>query len=177
MDVYRRRVVDDELDELLAGLSAVSIEGPKAVGKTETAMQRAQSVFRLDDEPTLQIASAAPQRLIEGPTPILIDEWQRFPASWDIIRHAVDEAPSVSHLRTRAGEQEIDLIVERCDGRVVALEVKLSATVSDHDTRHLHWLKDRIGDDLLDAAVVTTGSEAYRRPDGIGVIPAALLAA
>jgi ribosomal protein L14 len=31
------------------------------------------------------------------------------------------------------------------------------------------------GGDLIDAIVVTTGSEAYRRTDGIGVVPAALL--
>jgi hypothetical protein len=31
------------------------------------------------------------------------------------------------------------------------------------------------GADLLDAVVVTTGAEAYRRPDGIAVVPAALL--
>jgi len=29
---YIRRVIDDELDELLTGLPAVTIEGPKAVG-------------------------------------------------------------------------------------------------------------------------------------------------
>ena len=81
----------------------------------------------------------------------------------------------VSHLRTRAGEREVDLIVERADGRVVALEVKLSALIDDHDVRHLHWLAQRIGPNLLDAAVITTGSESYRRRDGIGVIPAALL--
>ncbi|MGF1664123.1 MAG: hypothetical protein ACFCVG_16945 [Kineosporiaceae bacterium] len=41
--------------------------------------------------------------------------------------------------------------------------------------RHLTWSGDRIGDDLLDAAVVTTGPYAYRRPDGTAVVPAALL--
>ena len=81
----------------------------------------------------------------------------------------------IRHLRTRGGEHEIDLIVERGDGRVLALEVKLSRTVRDDDLRHLRWLADSIGPDMLDAAVVTTGTEAYRRPDGIGVIPAALL--
>lgn len=81
----------------------------------------------------------------------------------------------VAHLRTRGGEHEIDLIVERADGRVVAFEIKLSSTVHEHDLRHLEWLRDRIGPDLLDAAVITTGTEAYRRADGIGVIPAALL--
>ena len=81
----------------------------------------------------------------------------------------------VGHLRTHSGEHEIDLIIERPDGRVVALEIKLAANISDHDTRHLHWLQDRIGSDLLDAAIITTGTDAYRRSDGIAIIPAALL--
>lgn len=45
----------------------------------------------------------------------------------------------------------------------------------DHDIRHLHWLAQRIGSDLLDAVVITTGPYAYRRPDQIAVVPAALL--
>jgi len=81
----------------------------------------------------------------------------------------------VGHLRTHRGDREIDLVVEHGDGRVVAIEVKLTATPRDDDVNHLVWLKDRIGDDLLDAVVVTTGREAYRRPDGIAVVPAALL--
>ena len=56
----------------------------------------------------------------------------------------------------------------RDDGKVVAVEVKLSATVGDRDIAHLRWLADRLGVDLLDAVVVNTGPNAYRRPDGIG---------
>lgn len=82
---------------------------------------------------------------------------------------------SVKHLRTAAGQHEIDLIIERADGRVVAIEVKLTRDVSDRDTRHLRWLAEQIGDELIDAVLVTTGSDAYRRKDGIAVIPAALL--
>lgn len=37
------------------------------------------------------------------------------------------------------------------------------------------WLRNHLGPDLLDAAVITTGTHAYRRGDGIAVIPAALL--
>ncbi len=81
----------------------------------------------------------------------------------------------VHHLRTQGGGHEIDLIVERGDHRVLAIEVKLSATVSDHDVRHLNWLKAEMGAGLLDAIVVTTGNYAYRRADGIAVVPAALL--
>jgi predicted AAA+ superfamily ATPase len=82
---------------------------------------------------------------------------------------------TVKHLRTVGGQREVDLIVERADGRVVAIEVKLTRTVEDRHVGHLHWLADRIGDDLLDAVVITTGPDAYRRPDGIAVVPAALL--
>jgi predicted AAA+ superfamily ATPase len=81
----------------------------------------------------------------------------------------------VHHLRTRDGDHEVDLIVARRDDRVVALEVKLNAAVDDSDVRHLLWLREQLGDDLLDAAVITAGDHAYRRPDGIAVIPAALL--
>ena len=81
----------------------------------------------------------------------------------------------VGHLRTHRGHREIDLIVERPDQRVVAIEVKLATTVNDDDVRHLHWLQQQLGDRVLDSVVVTTGPHAYRRPDGIAVVPAALL--
>jgi len=55
------------------------------------------------------------------------------------------------------------------------LEAKLSETVDDHDVAHLRWLQRRLGGQLLDAVVVTTGRHAYRRRDGIGVVPLSLL--
>lgn len=93
----------------------------------------------------------------------------------DVRVYAQAAEARVGHLRSFAGEHEIDLIVERDDARVVAIEVKLTATVDDDAVRHLRWLRDRLGTDLLDAIVITTCSHAYRRPDGIGVVPAALL--
>jgi predicted AAA+ superfamily ATPase len=81
----------------------------------------------------------------------------------------------VSHLRTRRGDHEVDLIVTREDGRMLALEVKLAPVASDEDVTHLRWLRRHVGPDLLDAAVITTGPVAYRRPDGLAVFPAALL--
>ena len=80
-----------------------------------------------------------------------------------------------SHLRTRNGDHEIDLIVENTAGRVVAIEAKLTRDPDDADVRHLHWLGDRIGGRLVDKVVVTTGEYAYRRDDGVAVIPLGLL--
>lgn len=91
--MYIRRVVDDELDEVLSGVAAVALEGPKAVGKTATALQRARTVHELDDPAQREIAAADPTRLLSGTTPILIDEWQRVPASWDFVRRSVDQSP------------------------------------------------------------------------------------
>ncbi|HEY8644780.1 MAG TPA: DUF4143 domain-containing protein [Gaiellaceae bacterium] len=425
---YTRRIVDEEVDALFGSLVAISLEGAKALGKTATALQRARTVFRLDDDDQRGLIEADRSRLLEGERPILLDEWQRLPSSWDIVRRAVDDpatppgsflltgsaslpgdatihsgagrivsirmrpltlaergvakptvsiaailrggrppiggetavrladyaneilasgfpglrglsgralraqldgyvdrvverefpqlgiairnpavlrrwlaayaaassstasyekirdaatsgnrekpakmtvapyrdalerlwivdplpawaptrnhlrrlssppkhqlvdpaiaarllgvglgallhtepapaAPTitrdgtllgalfeslvtidvrvyaqaaearVAHLRTAAGEHEVDLIVERDDGRIIAIEVKLTATVADEGVRHLRWLKERLGDDVLDMLVVTTGSYAYRRSDGIAVVPAALLGA
>ncbi len=87
---YRPRIVDTELNELLADLPAVSIEGPKGVGKTETARQRATTRYELDRPGASELIEADPDRLVRGAEPILIDEWQRYPPSWDLVRRAVD---------------------------------------------------------------------------------------
>jgi predicted AAA+ superfamily ATPase len=81
----------------------------------------------------------------------------------------------VKHLRTARGRQEVDLIVERADGCIVAIEVKLTRTASDDDFKHLRWLYEKLGDRVLDRVLVTTGPTAYRRDDGIAVVPLALL--
>jgi hypothetical protein len=426
MDViapYQRRVVDDELDDLFSDLAAIALEGPKGVGKTRTALERAKTVRRLDDPAELAVAEADPARLLDGERPVLIDEWQRLRQVWDLVRRAVDDgappgsflltgsaipdpppthsgagrivtvrmrplafaerqrsSPSVSlsellsgsrarvtgatdvalagyteeilasglpglrllsgrarrrqlegyvdrivdrdvpddarvvvrnpaalrrwmaayaaassttatfetlrdaasaghahkpsrnasaayrdaliriwvldevpawiptnnrlrelgqapkhqladpalaaqllgvqastllagqssgpamprdgtllgalfeslatlsvcvyaayseaqvrHLRTARGRQEIDLIVERADGSVVAIEIKLARSVSSDDTKHLTWLQQKLGDRVLDQVIVTTGPQAYRREDGIAVVPLALL--
>lgn len=421
MTPYLPRIVDAELDELLRGVAAIAIQGPKGVGKTVTAQRRARSVVALDDPAVHAIARADARAILQRPKPILIDEWQRVPATWDAVRRAVDDdrtpgqflltgsasprelpahtgagrivdvrmrplalserglgtpcaslgallrgerpalagttpvtlvdyvdeivasglpglralqgralraqldgylqrlvdrefseqglavrspqallrwltayaaatsttasfektrdaasageasppprstvrpyrdvlerlwivdaipawLPSgnllnrlsqppkhqladpalavrllgldrdallagrtsghiqgtgsllgrlfeslvaqsvrayaqhaearVHHLRTKAGERDVDLVVARGDQRIVAIEVKLGGTVADADTRNLRWLRQQLGDTLLDAIVVNTGPAAYRREDGIGVVPAALL--
>jgi predicted AAA+ superfamily ATPase len=93
----------------------------------------------------------------------------------DLRVYAQQSEAKVEHLRTFSGDHEVDLIVERTDGRVVAVEVRLAHTIDDRDVRHLEWLAAQIGDELLDRVVISTGETAYRRRDGIAVVPAALL--
>lgn len=81
----------------------------------------------------------------------------------------------VSHLRTKNTEHEVDIIVEADDMSVVAIEVKLAGVVDDRDVRHLNWLEERLGERLVEKVVITTGSYAYRRADGVAVVPFATL--
>ena len=73
---YLPRVVDRELDELLAALPAVVLEGARGVGKTTSAERRAATVHRLDIPAQMVVAQADPERIVAGATPVLIDEWQ-----------------------------------------------------------------------------------------------------
>jgi len=200
---YQRRVVDDELDELFAGLPAIALEGPKAVGKTATArrlwildpvpawLPTRNRLARLSSPPKHHLADPAlAARLLGVDATALL---QARPAGPQIPRdgtllgalfeslvtlcvrvYAHGNEARTAHLRTWSGDREIDLIVER-GRKILAIEVKLGQVPDDRDVRHLLWLREELGDDLADTVVVTTGQAAYRRPDGVAVVPAALL--
>ena len=95
MKEYKPRVVDIVLARKLEAKGAVLIEGPKWCGKTTSALQQAKSVLRMDNplekEQNLYLSKLNPQRLLNGNTPRLIDEWQIAPALWDTIRFEVDQ--------------------------------------------------------------------------------------
>ena len=79
------------------------------------------------------------------------------------------------HFRTPNGNHEVDFVVAGHDGSLVAVEVKLANAIDDDDTRHLRWIKTELGAELTDMIVINTGPFAFRRPDGVAVIPLALL--
>jgi predicted AAA+ superfamily ATPase len=94
------------------------------------------------------------------------------------VRVAAQAAEArVGHLRTGNGDREIDLVLEGPEGQVVAIEVKLAAAVTEADVRHLLWLRDQRPQETVDLVVITTGRRAYRRADGVVVVPLALLGA
>ncbi|TFD47856.1 ATP-binding protein [Cryobacterium frigoriphilum] len=132
----------------------------------------AARLLRVSADALISQADIGPPELRDGP---LLGALFESLVTLSVRAYAQASGASVHHLRTHRGDHEVDLIVERPDGRVLALEVKLSGTVDDKDTRHLRWLAKEIGPDLVDSAVITTGKVAYRRPDGIAVIPLALL--
>ena len=94
MAVYKYRILDKVLVKRLKSIGAVLIEGPKWCGKTTTSEKLAQSVIYMSDPANkkqyLEMAEINPQRLLEGATPRLIDEWQLAPKLWDAVRYEVD---------------------------------------------------------------------------------------
>ncbi|MGP9722742.1 ATP-binding protein [Corynebacterium sp. AOP40-9SA-29] len=81
----------------------------------------------------------------------------------------------VSHLRTQGGDHEVDMILTSEEGDVVAVEVKLAEDVGARDVKHLNWLHQQLGDRVVAKVIITTGEFAYRREDGVAVVPLSLL--
>jgi uncharacterized protein len=153
-------------------------------GNRMTSLGRAPKHHLADPALAARLLGVGAGALLDRPNPSGIEVPRDGPligslfeslVTTSVLTYADAAGARVSHLRTHRGEHEVDLIVEREDGRVVAIEVKLAPVVDAGSVKHLHWLRDRIGDDLLDAVVITTGRGAYRREDGIAVVPAALL--
>jgi predicted AAA+ superfamily ATPase len=108
----------------LPQLPAISLEGPKGVGKTETARRRARTINELDDPAQRAIAEPDPARLLSGQPPILIDEWQRVPASWDIVRRAVDAACPPSRFLLTGSASPATASSHSGAGRIVTVRMR-----------------------------------------------------
>jgi predicted AAA+ superfamily ATPase len=81
------------------------------------------------------------------------------------------EAPvATGYFRTEGGD-EVDLVLERDDGQVLAFEFKAGSRVSGEDLRGLRLLKDRLGSRLQEAIIVYTGEHAYRQDGSIWILP------
>ena len=89
---YITRISDEELKRKLNASGALLIRGMKACGKTQSAKQLVTSMISFDrDEQVPLLMETAPERLLLGDTPRLIDEWQEYPKIWNYVRHEVDQ--------------------------------------------------------------------------------------
>lgn len=121
---YRRRYLDDELDELLVTHVALAIDGPKGVGKTETAVRRADTVYWLDRDPVRTLVAADPDRALAGPGVLLLDEWQRLPMVWDGVRRAIDERRDAAYLLTGSATPVAGVDTHSGAGRILSLRLR-----------------------------------------------------
>ncbi len=78
------------------------------------------------------------------------------------------------HWRTHDGE-EVDLILEREDGMIAALEVKASPRVQASELRGLLKLRRKLGSQFLGGVVLYTGAHAYSHDRSLHIVPIARL--
>lgn len=75
------------------------------------------------------------------------------------------------HLRQHHGRHEIDIVAEMDARRLIAFEVKATAAPSLHDARHLAWLRDHVGDQMLAGVVLHSGPSAFALGDRLWALP------
>jgi predicted AAA+ superfamily ATPase len=80
----------------------------------------------------------------------------------------------IHHLRT-AGGREVDIVLERGDGSICGIEVKLSATAHSRDFGALRHLQSKLGTRFKLGAVVYTGSETLRFGPDLWALPVSAL--
>ena len=92
---YKPRIIDNMIDEYLKAFGAVCIEGAKWCGKTWSSIYHSNSSIMIGNpEGNFQnkkLAETAPNIVLEGEKPRLIDEWQEVPRLWDAVRYEVDK--------------------------------------------------------------------------------------
>lgn len=99
MDItLHRRVIAQTLVERLDEAPVVRMSGPRAAGKTTSCVaeieRRGGTVLRLDDPDERDAAAADPHGYLRGRTPpVLIDEYQRVPATLDVIKADLSRTP------------------------------------------------------------------------------------
>jgi predicted AAA+ superfamily ATPase len=89
--LYRPRLADVYLSELMAEFPAVLITGARATGKTTTAAQRVRQVDSLDMPGVAAAYRADPDAALRrAARPVLLDEWQEVPEVLAAVKRAVD---------------------------------------------------------------------------------------
>lgn len=126
--LYRKRVVDEIIEQYLQAFGAVCIEGPKWCGKTWTAEKHSKSAFYVGDPAgnfqNRELAKLNPSLVLEGEQPRAIDEWQEVPSLWDAIRFYVDQSPRKGQFILTGSATPINKgVLHSGTGRIVTLRM------------------------------------------------------
>lgn len=81
-----------------------------------------------------------------------------------------DPRTALYHFRTATG-LEVDLVIERPDGSMAAVEVKASATVAASDFAALQMLRDQLGKKFVAGVVLYVGDQVVPFGDKLWLVP------
>lgn len=158
---YLRRYVDIDIDNLLPGLRALSIDGPKGVGKTETARRRVERVFRCDIEEERQYFEAAAASILKQKSAILIDEWQRYLPSWDLVRRAVDDRREGLVILTGSATPQVGGDTHSGAARITSMQMRPLALSERRATTPQILIKNLWQSDDIESAETDYGLDFY----------------
>ena len=120
------------------------------------------------------LLSLTPEKIVQAMPAALTDYGhllETFAVGEILKQVSWSDAPvTTGHFRTEAGD-EVDLVLERDDGCVIAFEIKAGTRIGSDDLRGLRQLKDRLGTRLQEAIILYTGVHAYSRDGWITVLP------
>lgn len=88
---YIKRLAENELERKLNSSGCVLVKGPKFCGKSTLCERFAKSTLYLKTTNSIDLANADPYSALEGEKPHLIDEWQKAPEIWNIIKDDLDK--------------------------------------------------------------------------------------
>jgi uncharacterized protein len=119
-----------------------------------------------------------PEKIAQG-DPAVLTEYGHVVESFavgEILKQVSwwDAPVAVGHFRTATAD-EVDLVLERDDGAVIAFEIKAGTRVHGEDLRGIRTLRARLGSSLETAVILYTGDFAYTHDDGTVVLPLDML--
>jgi predicted AAA+ superfamily ATPase len=131
-------------------------------------------VHMVDSGVMAWLLSLTPQKIAQS-DPSTLTEYghllETFAVGEILKQVSWSDAPvTVGYFRTESGD-EVDLVLERDDGQVIAFEIKAGTRVSGEDLRGLRLLKDRLGPRLQEAVILYSGQYAYRHEDWAWILP------
>lgn len=88
---YIKRLVENELETKLNSSGCVLVTGPKFCGKSTMCDRYAKSKVELKTTNSINLALADPVSTLKGDNPHLIDEWQKAPEIWNLIKDDLDK--------------------------------------------------------------------------------------
>lgn len=90
MKDYISRTIEPYFERKLKSSGCVLVSGPKFCGKTTMCEHYAKSSISLKTNNAILLASSDPASTLVGNNPHLIDEWQKVPEIWNLIRDDLD---------------------------------------------------------------------------------------